>query len=169
MALRSFLLSAVVGVAALGAFHSPAAQAGGSVSISVGTPHHGGGYYGRAGTPHHGGGHYGGGYGGGYYGDGPYNGDYRGGYDRGHRAGAVWVPGHWVSTYRGRVFVQGQYVRAPGHGYDDHAYDNHGYDRGYYGQPVYRNAPLQPLPGGFYHQRGGNYPGAYYPPRGRGW
>ncbi len=168
MALRALLVSAVIGVAALGALLSPAAQAGGSISISVGTPHHGGGYYGGRY-----GGYYGGGYGsgydrgyggryyrGGYHGGGHYRDDYRGGYDRGHGAGYVWVPGHWVSTYRGRVFVQGQYVRAQGYGYgygdhDGYGYDDHGYGRGY-DRPVYRNAPLQPLPGGFYYQRGGH-------------
>lgn len=129
MALRPLLLSAVVGLAALGAFHSAAAQARGSVSITVGTPA-------------------------------PY---YRGDYGRGHRPGYLWVPAHWVSTYRGRVWVQGQYVRAQGYGYD------RGYDRGYgYGpRVIYRAAPsLRPLPGGFYYQRGGeDYPPEYYPPR----
>jgi hypothetical protein len=80
----------VVGIAALGASWSPAAQARGSVSISVGTgsPYYGAGY----------GGGYGAGYGGGY-----------GGHDyQQHRPGYVLVPGHWVSTYRGRVWVPAQ-------------------------------------------------------------
>lgn len=135
MALRPLLLSAVVGLAALGAFHAPAAQARGYVSIGVGTPA-------------------------------PY---YAGGYGRGHRVGSVWVPGHWISTYRGRVWVQGQYVRARGYGHD------RGYDRGYGYDPraIYRSGP-RPLPGGFYYQRGGNHdPRGYYPPRDnrphRGW
>lgn len=38
MALRPLLFSALVGIAALGTFHTPAAQARGYVSISVGTP-----------------------------------------------------------------------------------------------------------------------------------
>ncbi|MGH8078045.1 MAG: hypothetical protein ACREPE_12075 [Lysobacter sp.] len=58
---------------------------------------------------------------------------YYGGYGRTHhRPGYVLVPGHWVSTYRGRVWVPAQYVRVRGHGYD----------RGYgYGQrPYYRSS-----------------------------
>ena len=44
MAMRPWLLAAVVGIAALGALHTPAAQARGYVSISVGGPAH---YYGN--------------------------------------------------------------------------------------------------------------------------
>lgn len=136
MTSRPLLLSAVVGIAALGAFQSPAAaQTRGYVSISVGTP-------------------------------GPY---YRGDYGRGHRPGYLWVPAHWASTYRGRVWVPGQYVRARGYG---HYRD---YDRGYGPPVIYRSAPnLRPLPGGFYYQRGGGeYERGYYPPHDnrpyRGW
>lgn len=103
MALRPLLLSLVVGIAALGASWSPAAEARGYVSVSVG-----------AGSPYYGAGGYGGGY----------------GYQH-RRPGYVLVPGHYVSTYRGRIWVPAQYVRArgPGHG------------RGYgYGQhPIYRD------------------------------
>lgn len=135
MALRPLLLAMVVGIAAAGAFHTSAAQARGYVNISVGTP-----------APYYGGG---------------YGGDYRDRYQGGHRAGLVWVPAHWVSTYRGRVWVHGQYVRAQGYGHD------RGY--GYGPRVIYRPAPIRPLPGGFYHQRGGSYPGGHHPPRGRGW
>ena len=42
MALRPLLLASVVGIAALGVFHTPSAQARGYVSISIGAPapHH---------------------------------------------------------------------------------------------------------------------------------
>ena len=138
MALRPLLFAAVVGIAALGTFHSPAAQAEGFISISVGTP-----------SPY-------------YRGD-AYGGNYR----RGHRSDVVWVPAHWVSTHRGRVLVPGRYVQA------------RGYNRGYgYGQDRYRHnprvihraAPIRPLPGAFYQQRGGRSYDAYYGRDGyRGW
>ncbi|MFD0738516.1 hypothetical protein ACFQZQ_04345 [Lysobacter koreensis] len=138
MALRSLLLAAVVGVAALGTFHSPAAQAEGYLSISVGTPS-------------------------------PY---YRGGYGHGHRGDVVWVPAHWVSTYRGRVLVPGRYVRVAGYG-RGHGYGyGPGYGHGgYRGGPVYYGAPpIRPLPGAFYEQRGGRSYDAYYGRGGyRGW
>lgn len=130
MALRPLLLSAVVGVAALGTFHAPTAKAEGYLSIRVGTPA-------------------------------PY---YRGDYGRGHRADVVWVPAHWVSTYRGRVRVPGRYVRAPGYG--------RGYGGYRYNAPrvMYRAAPIRPLPGAFHEQRGGHYMRGYYPRDGyRGW
>lgn len=130
MALRPLLLSLVVGIAALGASWSPAAQARGYVSVSVGT-----------GSPYHGSG-YGGGYGDGY----------GGGYRRGHnyhqhRPGYVLVPGHWAATYRGRIWVPAQYVRAHGPG------RGHGY--GYGPRPIYRD----PYPRGHDPRYDGGYRG----------
>ena len=144
MALRPLLLSAVVGIAALGAFHTPAAKAAGSVSISIGSgsPYYGG--YNRGYDPR-----YGSNYG--------HNQRYRtinrgGSYYGSYRPGYTFVPGHWAYGQRGRVWVPDQYV--PVRGYS-------GYVPGQ--RIIYRRAPqLQPLPGGFYHQRGG------YDPR-RGW
>lgn len=46
-----------------------------------------------------------------------------------HRPGYVWVPGHWVATHRGRVWVPAQYVPAHGHGRHGHGgYGRYGYD-----------------------------------------
>jgi len=145
MALRPLLLSAVVGIAALGAFHTPAARAAGSVSITIGSgsPYYGGynrgydpryvsrhGYDQRYTTINH--------RGGSYYGS--------------HHPGYIFVPGHWAYSQRGRVWVPDQYVPVRGHS---------GYVPGQ--RIIYRRAPqLRPLPGGFHHQRGG------YDPR-RGW
>jgi len=143
MALRPLLLAAVVGIAALGAFHTPAAQARGYVSISVGSPA-------------------------------PY---YRGGYDRGYqRASQVWVPAHWVATYRGRVWVPGQYVRVQGYGHGrDRGYGSYGnYGNGGYSghgnngvRVIYRSGPNQRVVPRSY------YPPGYLSPRGhrshRGW
>ena len=140
MALRPLLLSFVVGIAALGAFHAPAAEAAGAISISIGggSPVYGGYYDPR----------YGGNYG--------YNQGYRtinrgGAYYGNHRPGYTFVPGHWAYGQRGRVWMPDQYVRVQGYGYAPSQ------------QVIYRRAPqLRPLPGGFYHQRGG------YDPH-RGW
>lgn len=141
MALRPLFLSAVVGLAAVGALHVPAAQARGYVSIRIGTP-----------APYYRGG---------------YAGGYRGGYDRGPGAVYAWVPAHWVATYRGRVWVPGRYLPVRGYG-DDRGY-GHGY--GYDPRVIYRPEPgLRPLPGGFYYQRGGeDTPPGSYLPRVSGW
>lgn len=129
MALRPLLLAAVVGIAALGAFHTPAAQARGYVSISVGSP-----------AP--------------YYGH-----QYR---NQRHRPGHAWVPAHWVSSYRGRVWVPGQYVRVQGYGHGrDRGYGSYGsygnYGYGGYGdngvRVIYRSGPNQRV-----------VPRSYYPP-----
>lgn len=151
MALRPLLLSAVVGFAALGAFHIPAAKAAGSVSISIGSgsPYYGSGYYDRGYDPR-------------YVSNRGYDQRYRtihrgsSYYGGNHRPGYIFVPGHWAHSQRGRVWVPAQYVPL------------RGYSRGHSGyvpgqRIIYRRAPqLRPLPGGFYHQRGG------YDPR-RGW
>jgi hypothetical protein len=54
-----------------------------------------------------------------------------------HHPGYAWVPGHWVATYRGRVWVPAQYVRVHGYGYGhgrDHGYGGYGgYGDGYRG------------------------------------
>ena len=146
MALRPLLLSAVVGIAALGAFHVPAAKAAGSVSISIGSgsPYYGGGYYDRGYDPR-------------YRSNYGYNQQYRtihrgSTYYGSHRPGYTFVPGHWAYGQHGRVWVPDQYV--PVRGYSGYAPQQ---------RVIYRRAPqLQPLPGGFYHQRGG------YDPH-RGW
>ena len=141
MALRPLLLSAVVGIAALGAFHTPAANAAGSVSISIGS---GSPYYGRG---------YGGGYDPRYGSNHGYDQRYRtinrgGSYYDNHRPGYTFVPGHWAYGQHGRVWVPDQYVRVQGYS---------GYGHGQ--QVIYRRAPqLRPLPGGFHHQRGGYDP-----------
>ncbi|MDQ3289503.1 MAG: hypothetical protein M3Q42_14885 [Pseudomonadota bacterium] len=151
MALRPLLLSAVVGIAALGGFHTPAAEAAGSFSVSIGTaPHyrspHGAGYggrydhrYDRRQDSRHGGRYYD------RYDRGGYAHDPR--YAR-PRQGYAFVPGHWARGPYGRVWVPDQYVPVPGH---DRRY-GHGYDS----RVIYRssNHP-QPLPGAFYDQRGG--------------
>lgn len=146
MALRPLLLSAVVGIAALGAFHTPVAEAGGSFSVSIGTsPHYRSGY----GSGY--GGHYDGRYGGRY--DSRYSGrDYRH-YNRGgYRTQYAFVPGHWAYGHYGRVWVPDQYVPIPRH---DRRYD-HGYGYGHDRQVIQRSsAHPRPLPGGFYDQRGG--------------
>ena len=150
MALRPLLLSAVVGIAALGAFHAPAAKAAGSVSISIGSgsPYYNG--YNRGYDPRYGSRH------GSNHG---YNRHYRGSqgyYGSSHRTGYTFVPGHWAHGQRGRVWVPDQYVPV------------RGYQRGYSGyvpgQRIRYGRPpqLRPLPGGFYYPRGG------YDPR-RGW
>ena len=72
MALRPLLLASVVGIAALGFFHAPSAQARGVVSVSVGSPAH---YYDQRHRPGH------------VW--------VRGHWVRGHR-GRVWVPGQYV-------------------------------------------------------------------------
>lgn len=137
MIIRPLLLSAAVGLAAIGAVHSPAAEARGYVSISVGTPA-------------------------------PY---YRGYPGRDHRrADQVWVPAHWVSTYRGRVLVPARYVRVqPRYGYDRRY--NRGHGRHDYGTRVIYRSSLtpRPLPGGFYHQRGGYDRRDVFNPGYRGW
>ena len=115
MGLRSLLFSAVVGVAALGACsYAPAAQARSSFSVTIGSPapYYRGNYAGNHGNR--------------------YGNNYRG-YQRGqHRPGYVLVPGHWTPTYRGRVWIPGQYVQARGH-------RNAGY--GYVPRRVYRQVP----------------------------
>lgn len=141
MALRPLLTSAVIGIAALGFFHSPTADAQGYVSISVGTPQsHYNPYYGtprygspytqriavdRYGTPRIPGGFQRGGY------------DNRG-YRHDYRPGYTLVPGHWVRTHRGRVWMPAQYVRVQsnrGYGYNDSRY----YGSGYNQQVIYRS------------------------------
>ncbi len=160
MALRPLLLSAVVGIAALGAFHTPVAEAAGSVSFSIGTsPHYRSQQYGSGYGGRYDGGYnqrYGGRYGGRY--DDRRYGHHGGGYYQGspyarHRPEYTFVPGHWAYGQRGRVWVPDQYVPVPPR--YDRRYDG-GYGHGYDSQVIYRstNHP-QPLPGGFYDQRGG--------------
>lgn len=130
MALRPLLLSAVVGIASLGLFHSPSADAQGYVSISVGTPQHHRPYYG-------------GGYDNRYY---DRYGARRIDLDRygapripgafqrsayNDRSVYTLVPGHWVRTAHGRHWMPAQYVRVQPHGYRG----NYGYS-GYGGQRV---------------------------------
>lgn len=149
---RPLLLAAVLGLAAVGAPPSLAAQDRGYVSISIGTS-----------LP--------------YY------------YDRGyHHPSYFWVQGHWVSSYHGRVWIPGRYVRTndyydPGdyRGYGRSYYRggynsgyNRGYNRGHRYDPrvYYRSGPMhpRPLPGAFYYERGGDlYEQDYYRQRGRGW
>lgn len=148
MALRPLLLSAVVGIAALGAFHTPVAEAAGSFSVSIGTsPHyrsqHGPGYggrydnrydrrYDRRGYGHHDRGGY-----------------YRGPHDSRLRQEYAFVPGHWAYGQHGRVWVPDQYVPAPPRHYRPYG---HGYDT----RVIHRSSPHpRPLPGAFYDQRGG--------------
>lgn len=152
MALRPLLLSAVVGIAALGAFHAPASQASGYISINVGTPapHHRSPY-----RPSHGSSHgvrhdprYGPRYNPGHYNQGRY-----------HRPGYTFVPGHWAYGQRGRVWVPDQYVQTQPRynpGYDPRYDSRHDQDRRHDTRVIYRSAPRPaPLPGGFYDQRGG--------------
>lgn len=132
MAFRPLLLSAVVGMAALGLFHSPAADAQGYLSINIGTPAPYAGY----------------------------------GYGHGHRPGYALVPGHYVRTHHGRVWVPAQYVRVQPTRRDYDRYDRR-YDRRYlpgygYDRRVIPPPSLRPLPGGFYYQRGGQEPRDYY-------
>ena len=135
MALRPLLLAAVFGIAAAGAFHAPAAQARGYVSISVGTP-----------AP--------------YYGNQYRYGDRYGYQNQRHRAGYVWVPAHWVQTYRGRVWVPGQYVAVRGYR-QDRRYGYDGY--GGYGNQVIHRVPSGVVPRPY-------YPPGYLSPRPpRGW
>jgi len=164
MALRPLLLSAVVGIAALGAFHTPAAKASGYISINVGTssPHHRSPY-----RPSYGSSHgvrhdprYAPRYNPGHYNPGHHN---PGHHNQGryHRAGYSFVPGHWAYGQRGRVWVPDQYVQVqPRYNPDyDPRYDSrhdHHYDRRHDTRVIYRSAPQPaPLPGGFYDQRGG--------------
>jgi len=139
MALHPLLLSAAVGLAALGGGYSPAADARGYVSVSIGTPapyyrgHSGRGYHrpDQVWVPAH--------------------------WVSTHR-GRVWVPAQYVRVRP----AHGQYRR---HGRrHEYRYDQrygHGYDHG----PGYGSGVIhpRPLPGGFYYQRGG------YPPHDRGW
>lgn len=153
MAFRPLLLSVAVGIAALGAFHAPAAKATGYISINVGTsaPHHRSPYrpayrsnYGARHDPR-------------------YSSRYSSrGHNSHHRAGYTFVPGHWAYGQRGRVWVPDQYVRVQSRyhsGYDrryDHRYDRHDHRR-HDTRVIYRS-PLRPdpLPGAFYEQRGGD-------------
>jgi len=126
MALRPLLLAAVFGIAAAGAFHAPAAQARGYVSISVGTPYYGNQY--RHGDR---------------YGN-RYDDRYQ---SQRHRPGYVWVPAHWVQTYHGRVWVPGQYVMVRGYRHDR----RYGYDGyGGYGNRVIHRAPRRVVPRPYY-------------------
>ena len=91
MALRPLLLSAVVGIAALGAFHTPAARAAGSVSITIGSgsPYYGNQRPGYTFVPGH--------------------------WAYGQR-GRVWVPDQYVPVRGHSGYVPGQriiYRRAP--------------------------------------------------------
>jgi hypothetical protein len=144
MSPHPLLLVAVVGIAALGGFSSPAnAQSGGYVSISIGGP-----------VPYYYGG-YGGGYGGGaIWVGGTWTHGYGGygyhGHHHGHRHG------YYNNGYYGRGYY--------GRGYYGRGY---GYAPGYYGARGVVYPP--PLPGGFYYQRGGyEYPPVYPRPY-RGW
>lgn len=149
MALRPLLLASLVGIAALGAFHVPTAQARGSLSVTIGTP-----------SP--------------YYRDGynrGYVNDYNRGYDRRfdrrvdrrhqrdhRRAQQVWVPGHWHRSQRGRVWVPGQYERA--RGYTNNRRDGRGT------RVIYRSTSTRVTPRSY-------YPAGYLSPfeqrRRRGW
>ncbi len=155
MALRPLLLASLVGLAALGALHTPTAQARGTISVSIGTS-----------SPYYRGGYDRGGYDRGGYDRGGYNrgyaSDYHRGYDRHYRNHSrvqqVWVPGHWHRSQRGRVWVPGQYER-------DRGYANDRRD-GYGTQVIYRSAPGRVMPRSY-------YPPGYLSPfdsrRPRGW
>ena len=97
MALRPLLLASVVGIAALGVFGAPSAQARGVVSVSVGSPAH---YYDQRHRPGH------------VW--------VQGHWVRGHR-GRVWVPGQYVRV-QGYGYGPG---RGYGHGGYD-GYDGYG-------------------------------------------
>lgn len=120
MSLRPLLLSAVVGIAALGALHSPAAQARGYVSISVGAPAP---YYGNHGANR---------------------------YGQQHRPGYAWVPGHWVHNHRRRAWVPGQYVRVRGYVQGRDPYRGHGGYRGVDTRVIYRAGPGRVVPRSYY-------------------
>lgn len=161
MALRPLLLSVVIGIAALGAFHAPAAEASGYISINVGTsgPNYRAPYsYGNYGVRHDPRGYNHSRYNQSRYDQSRYDQSRynqtrysQSRYDHGRyqRAGYTFVPGHWAYGQRGRVWVPDQYVQVqprydPRH---DHRDDT---------RVIYRRAPRPaPLPGGFYDQRGG--------------